>query len=46
MEKTKDHFFLKLWFDRLLSKSLWRQFLILGAVLVLALGLSYLLLSC
>lgn len=45
MEKTKDHFFLKLWFDRLLSKSLWRQFLILGAVLVLALGLSYLLLS-
>ena len=35
----------KLWFDRLLSKSLWRQFLILGIALVVALGLSYLFLS-
>lgn len=34
----------KLWFDRLLSKSLLRQFLILGVVLIVALGLSYLLL--
>ena len=32
-------------FDRLLSKSLLRQFAILGAVLVVALGLSYLMLS-
>lgn len=35
----------KLWFDRLLSKSIWEQFLILGVVLVVALGLSYLMLS-
>lgn len=43
--KTERHNSIKLWFDRLLSKSLWRQFLILGAVLIVALGLSYLLLS-
>lgn len=36
---------IKLWFDRLLSKSLWRQFLVLGAVLVVALSLSYFCLS-
>ena len=43
--KTKKHRSLWLRFDRLLSKSLWRQFLMLGAVLIAALGLSYLLLS-
>ena len=43
--KTERHNSIKLWFDRLLSKSLWRQFLMLGAVLIAALGLSYLLLS-
>lgn len=43
--KTKTHNRIKLWFDRLLSKSLWRQFLILGVVLIAALGLSYLFLS-
>ena len=36
---------LKLWLDRLLSKSLWRQFFILGIVLIAALGISYLMLS-
>lgn len=41
----KHHSGIKLWFDRLLSKSLWRQFLVLGAVLIIALGLSYLCLS-
>lgn len=35
----------KLKFDRLLSKSLWKQFLILGVVLLVALGISYLMLS-
>ena len=39
------HHIIKLWFDRLLSKNLWKQFLILGVVLVVALGLSYLMLS-
>lgn len=43
--KTKSHNGFKLWFDRLLSKSLWQQFLILGVVLLVALILSYLLLS-
>jgi len=43
--KPERHNSIKLWFDRLLSKSLWRQFLILGAVLIAALGLSYFLLS-
>ena len=36
---------LKLWFDRLLSKSIWKQFLFLGIVLLVLLGLSYLMLS-
>ena len=36
---------LKLRLDRLLSKSLFRQFAILGVVLIVALGLSYLMLS-
>ena len=43
--KMKNHNRSKLWFDRLLSKSLWQQLLILGAVLLVALCLSYLLLS-
>lgn len=43
--KTRSHNGFKLWFDRLLSKNLWQQFLILGVVLLVALGLSYLLLS-
>lgn len=43
--KMKNHNRFKLWFDRLLSKSLWQQLLILGAVLLVALCLSYLLLS-
>ena len=36
---------LKLWFDRLLSKSLFQQFALLALVLVVAFGISYLLLS-
>ena len=40
MNKSRSS--IKLWFDRLLSRSLWRQFLILGVVLIVALGLSYL----
>lgn len=43
--KAKNHNGFKLWFDRLLSKSLWQQLLILGVVLIVALGLSFLLLS-
>lgn len=43
--KTKHHNRFKLWFDRLLSKSLLQQLLILGVVLIAALGLSYLFLS-
>lgn len=42
---NKNQYKFKLWFDRLLSKSLWKQFLVLGAVLIFALGLSYLFLS-
>ncbi len=42
---NKNRYKFKLWFDRLLSKSLWKQFLVLGAVLIIALGLSYLFLS-
>ena len=42
---NKNRYKFKLWFDRLLSKSLWKQFLVLAAVLILALGLSYLFLS-
>lgn len=43
--KTKSCRSLRLKFDRLLSKSLLRQFAILGVVLIVALGLSYLMLS-
>jgi len=43
MEKRQKWF--KLWFDRLLSKSLWQQLAILAIVLSIALGISYLLLS-
>lgn len=43
---NKSQSSIKLTFDRLLSKSLLRQFAILGVVLVVALGLSYLMLSC
>ena len=43
--EAKHHNRIKLSFDRLLSKSLWEQFLVLGVVLVVALGLSYLMLS-
>lgn len=42
MNKSKSGF--KLWFDRLLSQSLWKQFLIVLAILVGALVLSYLIL--
>lgn len=42
---NKNRYKFKLWFDRLLSKSLWKQFLVLGAVLIIALVLSYLFLS-
>lgn len=42
---NKNRYKFKLWFDRLLSKSLWKQFLVLGAVLFIALGLSYMFLS-
>lgn len=41
----KSQYSLKLRFDRLLSKSLFRQFAILGVILLFALGLSYLMLS-
>ena len=43
--KQKNRRGLWLKFDRLLSKSLLRQFAILGAILVVALALSYLMLS-
>ena len=43
--KTKSRRGLWLGFDRLLSKSLLRQFAILGAILIVALGLSYMMLS-
>lgn len=36
---------LKLWFDRILTKSTGKQFLVLGVLLLVLLGLSYLLLS-
>lgn len=42
---NKSHSKIKLGFDRLLSKSLWSQFVILGIAFVVALGLSYLTLS-
>ena len=41
----KRQFQVRLWFDRLLSKSIWRQFGLLAVALVFAFGLSYLLLS-
>lgn len=41
----KSHWNFKLWFDRLLSKSIWRQLGFLALGLVLALGVSYVLLS-
>ena len=41
---NKSYLRKKLWFDRLLSKSLWRQFALLGAVLVILFLLSWLLL--
>lgn len=45
LEKPKNRRGLWLKFDRLLSKSLLRQFSILGTILIVALGLSYLMLS-
>ena len=42
--KAKKHNDFKLWFDRLLSKSLWRQLAVLMVVLVIAFGTSYLML--
>lgn len=42
---NKSRSTIKLWFDRLLSKSLWKQFFVLGVVLVVALVLSYMMLS-
>ena len=43
--KEQHHNWFKLWFDRLLSKSLWRQLAILAVVLAVAFGMSYALLS-
>lgn len=43
--KRNDHSAFKLWFDRLLSRSLLQQLLVLSAALLIALGLSYLFLS-
>lgn len=43
MKKSSYRF--RLWFDRLLSKSLWRQFGLLAVALAIAFGLSYLMLS-
>lgn len=43
MPRPHQHF--KLWFDRLLSKSLWRQLLLLAVALLIAFGLSFILLS-
>ncbi len=42
---NKSYSAFKLKFDRLLSQSLWKQFLILGVVLIVVLGFSYLMLS-
>lgn len=39
---NKSHSKIRLWFDRLLSKSLWRQFAILGIALVVIFFLSWL----
>lgn len=45
MTNNKLFYKFKLKFDRLLSKSLWKQFVILGLVLVVALVASYVMLS-
>lgn len=42
---AKSHQRFKLWFDRLLSKSIWQQLLILAVALFIAFGVSSLLLS-
>jgi hypothetical protein len=42
---ARPHHHIKLWFDRLLSKSLWRQLLLLAVALVIAFGFSFVLLS-
>ncbi len=41
----KSRYTFRLWFDRLLSKSLWKQLVILTVALLIAFGLSYVLLS-
>lgn len=43
--KRKNHSAFKLWFDRLLSKSLLKQLLVLSVALLIALAFSYLFLS-
>lgn len=45
MTNNKFFYKFKLKFDRLLSKSLWKQFVILGLVLIVALVASYVMLS-
>ena len=42
---NKSYSKILLWFDRMLSKSLWKQFAFLGIALIVLLGLSYLLIS-
>lgn len=42
---NKSHNKFRLWFDRLLSKSLWKQFGLLALALAISFGLSYILLS-
>lgn len=42
---NKSYYRYRLWFDRLLSKSLWKQFGLLALALVISFGLSYILLS-
>lgn len=42
---NKSHSKFRLWFDRLLSRSLWEQFAVLGGVLVVLFVLSWLFLS-
>lgn len=43
--KNKTHSKFKLWFDRLLSKSIWEQFAVLGGVLAVLFVLSWVFLS-
>ena len=45
MRKNKTHSKFKLWFDRLLSKSIWEQFAVLGGVLAVLFALSWIFLS-